>query len=36
MYFIARHTAIDCWEKHGCKGYLFLIGDEMAYPRADR
>jgi len=33
MYFIARHTAIDCWEKHGRKGYLFLIGDEMAYAR---
>jgi hypothetical protein len=36
MYFIARHTAIDCWEKHGRKGYLFLIGDEMAYPQVSR
>jgi hypothetical protein len=36
MYFIARHTATDCWEKHGRKGYLFLIGDEMAYPRVNR
>jgi len=36
MYFIARHTAIDCWEKHGRKGYLFLIGDEMAYPRVSK
>ena len=33
MYFMARHTAIDCCEKRGRKGYLFLIGDEMAYPR---
>lgn len=32
MYFVARHTEIDCWNKHGRKGYLFLIGDEMAYP----
>jgi hypothetical protein len=32
MYFVARHTEIDCWEKRGHKGYFFLIGDEMAYP----
>lgn len=32
LYFFARHTAIDCFEKRGKKGYLFLIGDEMAYP----
>jgi hypothetical protein len=32
MYFIARHTDIDSWNKHGRKGYLFIIGDEMAYP----
>src|SRR5580658_4603845 len=28
MYVAARHTAIDCWEKRGRKGYLFMIGDE--------
>jgi hypothetical protein len=33
MYFMARHTAMDCLEKRGKKGYLFIIGDEMAYPR---
>jgi hypothetical protein len=33
MYFMARHTAIDCFEKRGKKGYLFMIGDERAYPR---
>ena len=33
MYFMARHTATDCYEKRGKRGYLFLIGDEMAYPR---
>jgi hypothetical protein len=31
MYIAARHTAIDCWEKRQRKGYLFIIGDEMAY-----
>ena len=25
--------AIDCFEKRGRRGYLFIIGDEMAYPR---
>jgi len=33
MYFMARHTVTDCWEKRGRRGYLFLIGDEMAYPK---
>jgi hypothetical protein len=33
MYFMARHTAIDCYEKRGKRGYLFIIGDEMAYSR---
>jgi hypothetical protein len=32
LYFMARHTSIDCYEKRGKKGYLFMIGDEMAYP----
>jgi hypothetical protein len=36
MYFMARHTSIDCLEKRGKRGYLFLIGDEMAYPRVKR
>ncbi len=36
LYFLARHTAIDCWEKRGRKGYAFLIGDEMAYPSVDK
>ena len=33
MYFMARHTSIDCHEKRGRKGHLFFIGDEMPYPR---
>ena len=36
MYVAARHTAIDCWEKRKRKGYLFIIGDEMAYRAVDR
>lgn len=31
MYFMARHTAIDCFEKRGKRGYLFVIGDEAPY-----
>jgi hypothetical protein len=32
MYFMARHTSADCWERRNKRGYLFLIGDEMPYP----
>jgi hypothetical protein len=32
MYFYSRHTSIDCFEKRGKKGYLFIIGDEYPYP----
>ena len=32
LYFMARHIATDAWEKRQKKGYLFLIGDEEAYP----
>jgi hypothetical protein len=33
MYFMARHTSIDCYDKRGKRGYLFIIGDELPYPR---
>ncbi|MGK5558010.1 hypothetical protein ACSNOI_41030, partial [Actinomadura kijaniata] len=36
MYFMARHTAIDCHERRGRRGYLFMIGDELAYPKVKR
>lgn len=36
LYFMARHTAIDCFEKRGKRGYLFVIGDEMPYARIKR
>ncbi len=32
LYFMARHTSIDCLEKRGKRGYLFIVGDEMTYP----
>lgn len=31
LYFMANHTYLDCVEKRGHKGYLFIIGDEMPY-----
>lgn len=31
VYFFARHTSIDCYERRGHKGYLFTIGDEKPY-----
>jgi hypothetical protein len=31
LYAMARHTVLDCYEKRGRRGYLFLIGDEMPY-----
>jgi hypothetical protein len=33
LYFMARHTVTDCYAKRRKRGYLFIIGDEMAYPR---
>ncbi|MEU1393264.1 MULTISPECIES: hypothetical protein [unclassified Nonomuraea] len=36
MYYMARHTSIDCHEKRGKRGYLFVIGDEMPYQRVSR
>lgn len=36
LYFLARKTAIDCFEKRGRKGHAFLIGDEMPYRAAHR
>lgn len=31
LYFFARHTVTDHWEKRNKKGYLFVIGDELPY-----
>jgi hypothetical protein len=35
MYYMARHTVTDAWEKRGKRGYLFLIGDESYYPNVN-
>jgi hypothetical protein len=35
MYFMARHTALDCLEKRNKKGYLFILGDEVPYDSVD-
>ena len=32
MFAMARCVVMDCWEKRGQKGYLFLSGDELYYP----
>ncbi len=36
LYFMARHTTIDCYEKRGQRGYLFVIGDEIPYAKVKR
>lgn len=36
LYFLARKTSIDCYEKRQRRGYAFLIGDEMPYQRVKR
>jgi hypothetical protein len=36
LYFMARHTALDCLEKRSRRGYLFVIGDEIPYPQVKR
>jgi hypothetical protein len=36
LYFMALHTALDCLEKRRKRGYLFVVGDEVPYPRLKR
>lgn len=31
LHFMAHNTYVDCFEKRGKKGYLFIIGDEKPY-----
>jgi hypothetical protein len=33
MYFMATKADMHCWTKRGQKGYLFLVGDELPYPK---
>lgn len=30
MYFMAKYCKLDCFDKRGQKGFMFLIGDEFA------
>lgn len=32
-YMMARNTALDCLDKRGKKGYMFIIGDERIYKK---
>jgi hypothetical protein len=36
LYFFAKHTAHDHWDKRHRKGYLFIIGDEHTYPKVEK
>jgi len=36
MYYMARHTDMHHITKRGGKGYLFLMGDEIPYPKVKR
>ncbi len=36
LYFLAMHTATDCWEKRKKRGYLFITGDAVPYPTLSR
>jgi hypothetical protein len=36
MYFLARHSKLDCYDKRNRKGYLFIVGDEMPYDFVDK
>lgn len=36
LYYFANRVQTDAWEKRGKKGYLFIVGDEKMYPRAER
>lgn len=33
IWWAATHVQMDCLEKRGKKGYLFIIGDEDVYPK---
>lgn len=33
MWYMTRRVVTDAWDKRRKRGYLFMIGDEMAYPR---
>lgn len=36
MYFLAMHTEMDCMVKRKKRGFLFMTGDEIPYPKLSR
>ena len=36
LYFLAQHVDMDCVRKRHKRGYLFMTGDELPYPRVSR
>jgi len=34
-YFLAEHTAHDAWDRRRKKGYVYFIGDELAWPNVE-
>jgi hypothetical protein len=36
MYFAARHTEMDCWQKRRKHGYFIMTGDEHPYAHVSR
>jgi hypothetical protein len=36
LYMLANKTAHDHWDKRGRRGYAFIIGDEMGYPKVSK
>lgn len=36
LYFLAQHVAMDCVQKRKRRGYAFLTGDELPYPKVSR
>lgn len=35
LYFVARHTATDHWDKRGQKGFCFIVGDEYPFSHVE-
>jgi hypothetical protein len=36
MFFLARYADMDCFNKRGDKGFLFLTGDELPYGKVSK
>ncbi|MGC1378394.1 MAG: hypothetical protein WA821_19335 [Anaerolineales bacterium] len=36
LYFLAMHSEMDCMTKRNKRGYLFMTGDEVPYPKLSK